>query len=372
MPRGGGWGLAVDIGGAFVKSAYWDGEGGIGPLPVIPATVLRDLDGRLLTGPEAVRLARTAPERAETMPLHTLTGGDGVLLGGEPVASADLVAALLTRVARDAWPGFGRSAPAELTMVVPARWGLAERQDLGRAVAAAGLPDPRWVPAPLAVASCWSARRAELPLDTPLAVCDAGATGLRIALVRHGRTGHVSLGEVASGGHDLDEALFGLVEGRATAVGPDAWRLLLDRQGPEGTRARALLREDLTGVRETLSASTGAALVVPGQDSEFLLRRAEFEEVARRPLHRAAEMLRRLVAGHGAPYAVLLAGGAARTPLLSELLADAVGTGVPDLLPDPVNATVLGAARLGSTVAATEERPRKAPYVFAKDGDLFK
>lgn len=369
MPGGDGWGLAVDIGGAFVKSAYWDGEGGVGPLPVLPATVYRDVDGRLLTGAEAVRLARTSPERAETMPLRALTGQDGVLLGGEPVSSAELVTALLGRVVRDAWPGFGRARPGGLTMVVPARWGPAEREALGRAVAAAGLPAPGWLPAPLAVAAGWATRR-EVPEGAPLAVCDAGATGLRVALVRHGRTDCVTWAEVACGGQDLDEALFGLVEARAGTTEPGAWESLLNSVGPEAARARAQLREDVTGVRETLSATTSAPLVVAGQGGEFLLRRAEFEAAADGPLRRAAAALAKLFTARGGPSAVLLAGGAARTPRLSELFAGVAEGRLPEPLPDPVNAAVLGAARMrGPSVPGAV---REAPYAFPEDEDLFR
>ncbi|MFJ1592951.1 hypothetical protein ACIOD0_22310 [Kitasatospora albolonga] len=392
MPRADGWGLAVDIGGAWVKAAYWDGRGGVGTLPVLPATVYRDLDGRLLTGPEAVRLARTAPERAETMPVRSLAEQDEALLGGEPTAPADMVTALLARVLRDLGPGFGGSRPDALTVVVPSGWGGAERTALARAAGAAGLPEPDWLPAPLAVAAGWAAYR-EVPDGTVLAVCDAGATGLRCARVEPDRAAYESGDEVACGGADLDEVLLALVEARAGAAagpegGSEAWERLLNSAGPEGLRARAQVREDITGVRETLSATVSAPLVVPGLGVELLLRRAEFEEAAQEPLNRAGAALRELLdAGPGAstpllgggpgssaplgggarPSAVLLTGGVARTPRLAELLA--VDGRLPELLPDPVNAAVLGAARARD--APTAPGGGEAPYSFPGDDDLF-
>ncbi|WP_159030113.1 hypothetical protein [Kitasatospora albolonga] len=366
MPRADGWGLAVDIGGAWVKAAYWDGRGGVGTLPVLPATVYRDLDGRLLTGPEAVRLARTAPERAETMPVRSLAEQDEALLGGEPTAPAEMVTALLARVLRDAGPGFGRSRPDALTVVVPSGWGGAERTALARAAGAAGLPEPDWLPAPLAVAAGWAAYR-EVPDGTVLAVCDAGATGLRCARVDLDRAAYEAGDEVACGGVDLDEALLALVEARARAAGPEAWERLLNSTGPEGLRARAQVREDITGVRETLSATVSAPLVVPGHGAELLLRRAEFEEAAQGPLSTAGAALRELLDAGPRPSAVLLTGGVARTPRLAELLA--VDGRLPDLLPDPVNAAVLGAVR--SRDAPEAPGGGEVPYSLPVDDDLF-
>lgn len=375
MRRTDGWGLAVDIGGAFVKAAYRDGHGEVGTLPVLPATVHRDLDGRLLTGPEAVRLARTAPDRAEAMPARALAGQDGLLLGGEPAAPAELVTALLARVVRDAGPGSGRARPDALTLIVPSGWGGTEHAVLARAAVAAGLPEPAWLPAPVAVAAGWAARRRTAE-GARVAVCDAGATGLRCALVDLDRFAYEAGDEVACGGVDLDEALFRLVEGRARAAGPEGWERLLNAEGPDGLRARAQLREDVTGAREALAATTGVPFVVPGLGTELLLRRAEFEEAADEPLARAGDALTELLATGVPPEAVLLAGGAARTPRLAELLARAAGGRLPELLPDPVNAAVLGAVRARdappATATATAAEGGEAPYAFPEDEDLFR
>ncbi|MBW1597397.1 Hsp70 family protein [Streptomyces sp. JJ38] len=359
----------MDIGGAFVKAAYWDGEGGFGPLPLLPTTVYRDLDGRLLTGSEAVRLARTAPERAEAMPARSLAEQDEMLLGGDATHPVELVAALLTRVLRDSWPGFDRTRPDALTMVVPSDLGGTDRAVLGRAIAAAGLPEPVWVPAPVAIAAGWAARR-EAHAGTLVAVCDAGATGLRFALASVGHAEYQPGDNIACGGADLDEALFGLVEARTRTARPEAWKRLLDCSGPEDLRARSQLREDVTGVREALSATTTVPLTVPGHREELLVRRNEFEEAAAQPLARAGTALADLMASGACPSAVLLAGGAARTPKLAELLSRSAGGLLPEVLPDPVNAAVLGAARTHKALVATGGG--EAPYAFPEDEDLFR
>ncbi|MFE9333301.1 hypothetical protein [Streptomyces sp. NPDC006925] len=367
------WGLAVDLGTSAVKAAYWTAGNRAGSLlPPFPSTVCRDRDGRLHTGTEALRRAEDGPECAERMPVQALLAQPWALLDGEAVPVADLIAALLEQVLRACRPICGGGPPARLTVVAPEDWSGSARGELAAVLTSAGLPGPEWVTASEAVAAAWTRER-KVPAGEPLAVCDAGAGGLRLTLRAAGRTAALSPGRsVACGGADLDAALWERVRDLASAAGITEAECVGPSAESEPARRRARLGRMVTGLRETLSAHTSASLVLPGQARDLLVRRSDFEEAADGALRQVAAAVEALAAEHGTFRTLVLAGGVAPTPRLSDLLAEALGR-LPDLAPGAAGAAVLGAIGLTHTRSGGGDGGwgTAAPYAFPDDEDLF-
>ena len=133
---GDGFVLAVDLGTSHtVAMLRWPDER-TRPLlfdgqPLLPSAAYLDTTGRLHVGADALRLGQAEPARVEPHPKRHVDDGS-VLLGEASVPVADLLAALLGAVAREATATAGHLPPAVLTH--PASWGAARRalpQDAG-------------------------------------------------------------------------------------------------------------------------------------------------------------------------------------------------------------------------------------------------
>ena len=233
-----------------------------------------------------------------------------VLVGTRPVPAETLVAQLVSQsVARV-------GAPASLAVTHPVTWGphrvAALRAALGE------------------VTMLSSAAAIAYQSQAPTAVHDLGGTTFTAAVVR----GLATVGqptELDLGGADLDELVFEHVR---TALG-DAM--------PTDAATLTRLRKACTAAKETLSADTEAEL--PVANTRVRLTRAEFEEMARPLLAETAVALRMTIEESGVtPATVLLAGGAAWLPLLTQVVSEELGR--------PVMATPPGAAAMGAALAA--------------------
>ena len=137
-----GFVLGVDLGTSHtVAMLHWP-DGRTRPLlfdgqPLLPSAVYLDTTGRLHVGRDAVRLGQAEPGRLEPNPKRQIDA-ETVLLGGAEVPTADLLAALLGAVAREAVAATGFLPPAVLTY--PAAWGERRRAVLINALAQAGWP----------------------------------------------------------------------------------------------------------------------------------------------------------------------------------------------------------------------------------------
>jgi hypothetical protein len=162
----------------------------------------------------------------------------------------------------------------------------------------------------------------------PVAVHDLGGSTFTAAVVR----GLATVGqpvELDLGGADLDELVFEHV--RAAVDLPDDPALL------------ASLRQACTTAKEALSSDTEVEIPVAGQGVR--LTRAEFEDMARPLLAETAAAFRMAVEESGVtPATVLLTGGAAWLPLLTQVVSEEMGR--------PVTATPPGAAAMGAALAA--------------------
>jgi molecular chaperone DnaK len=233
-----------------------------------------------------------------------------VLVGTRPVPAETLVAQLVSQAVAKV------GTPARLAVTHPVTWGphrvAALRAALGE------------------VTMLSSAAAIAYQSQAPTAVHDLGGSTFTAAMVR----GLATVGqpvELDLGGADLDELVFEHVR---TALG-DAM--------PTDAATLARLRKACTAAKETLSADTEAE--IPVADTRVRLTRAEFEEMARPLLAETAVALRLTIEESGVtPATVLLAGGAAWLPLLTQVVSEELGR--------PVTATPPGAAAMGAALAA--------------------
>ncbi len=116
-----------------------------------------------------------------------------------------------------------------------------------------------------------------------------------------------------------------------------------------------ILRRDITEAKESLSATTSVRITVRGYREPFLIGRPEYEAAIDNCLRRSLDTLVSTVRSAGLSpadlQAVLLAGGASRTPRVSDLLAAELGM-LPRTSADPKSVVALGAL-----AAAVPNRP---------------
>lgn len=234
-----------------------------------------------------------------------------VLVGARPVPAESLVAQLISQVVST----IGK--PASLAVTHPVSWGphrvAALRAALGE------------------VTMLSTAAAVAYQSKAPVAVHDLGGSTFTAAVVR----GLAVLGqpvELDLGGADLDELVFEHVR---EAAG--------DRM-PTDPASLTRLRQACTAAKETLSSDTETEISVA--DTRIRLTRAEFEELARPLLAETAMALRMTIEESGiTPATVLLAGGTAWLPLLTQVVSEELGR--------PVTATPPGAAAMGAALAAS-------------------
>src|SRR5262249_8994186 len=166
--------------------------------------------------------------------------------------------------------------------------------------------------------------------------------------------------ELDLSGLDLDEVVFDHVR---SAVGP-AWDAL-DPTDPDALAAVARLRRGCIAAKEALSADTDVLIPVllPGGDTQVRLGRAGFGELIRPAVAEAGGALPRPLAAAGTSpdelAAVLLVGGSARIPLITQEVSAQLGRPVSAIV-DPKGIIAIGAA-----LAARGPAPEPEPAAVA-------
>ncbi|MFC5006522.1 PQQ-binding-like beta-propeller repeat protein [Dactylosporangium cerinum] len=343
-----GWTLAIDLGGSCMAVAGRRGDRIDTVAADLPSLVARAPDGLLRTGEQAVALAASHPHLCEPDPMRALTRSPAVVrLGGADADAVDLVAAVLAHGAGVARAQFTQP-PSATVLTHPALWTASALRQLATAAVRAGLPEPRLVAGPVAVAAHYGM---DATRDgAHVAVFDLG-DGLDVAVLRRTRTGFALAGppgRIAIGGADFDDALVELVADRAVDADPATWDLLAHDPGERWATARDRLRQDVAALRRTLSGHEVADLGLPGFDRPVRVTRPELEARLGPIVRRGVEELRATVERAGLSVADLaalyLAGGAARTPIVRQTLAAEFGL-TPGDGDDPGSAVVLGALR---------------------------
>jgi actin-like ATPase involved in cell morphogenesis len=365
--RGRGWDLAIDFGTSFTTTATLAG-GRTEVLEIdgskyVPSLVCLDDDGTILVGRDALNESAMAPERTERVPKRALVASEQVLLGERTLATVDLVAAVLDRVAGEAVRRFSGQRPARVVLTHPARWqaGGLELRRLTEAAERAGLGVPDLVAEPVAAAHHYVRSGDAVPDGGMIGVYDFGGGTFDTAVLRRRGVGFELAGspggDVALGGEDLDAAFMEILAEHAEALDADRWYELWEATGRVAERHRTLLRRDVTQAKEALSRLPAVNLWVPGYDDEIRVTRREYERAVEPLLARSVAELADTIGRAGtAPDGlvdVYLTGSTSRTPRISTLLADLLGH-VPGMRDDPKAVVALGAlATVPGSVSAT-------------------
>jgi len=258
-----------------------------------------------------------APRPPAYDPIRRVGDEAGILAGRTPEPAHSLVAGLVRSIVDTAWRRED-GPPERVVLTHPTGWGTYRRGLLNRALCDAELPGVTLLPAALAVAAGAGAA-GRLPAGGLVAVHRIGGLGVESSVLDLAGPGDLRLLGAAeldgAGGADLDDAVLARI---MAVAGPDA----------EAPAAR-----NCTAAREGLSAAAEVVVDVPAPRAPLRgirvrLTRADLRRLARPVLGAGVDLLLRAVHAAGAhPYdlaAVLLAGGAAGTPALADLIGEVV------------------------------------------------
>ncbi|WP_224401085.1 Hsp70 family protein [Pseudonocardia sp. ICBG1034] len=342
--------LGIDLGATSVTAAVLRTGGAAEPVrlggrdgaDVLPAVLVATPGGDLLCGEPARRRAPTEPDRVARGFLDRVGDPTPLSLGGFAYAAEDLCARLV-RVLVDEVSTRHGGPPSRIGVTCPVGWGRHKRDLLAAALRRRGLT-VSLVTAPQAVAL---AHRAVVPAGGPLAVVDLGGNGTTATVLAAAAPGVLpdAVGRTLgcrTGGADVDDAVFAFVRSSspATAAAFDA----LDPDDPRTVAALTALRDECRAAKQLLSRDTVATVRVemPGLRTAVRIHRSDLDELTRPLLEPVADLVQDVVAA--APDAeVLLAGGAARMPVVVQAVSVALGRPVA-VVADPVADAARGAA----------------------------
>ncbi len=347
--------LGIDLGATVTAAAVYR-SGRTESVPPRPSVLLVAPDGSLVVGQDAERGALGAPDRLVRQFTHRIGDDTPLVVGGVAMTADTLAARFVARVVSDVatWAG---GAPTRVALTHPPGWGRHRLTALRTALTVEGLGDTLFVSSAQAAAL---AMADPAPVDRLVAVYDFGGTGLDAAVLhRLPDGGFAPAGrpeELEVGGLDLDELVFEHV--RAALGG--AWDRL-DPIDPAVLAAVATLRRECTLAKESLSADTDVEIpvVLPGIDTRVRLARPEFEELVRPVVEETAATLLRAIAAAGDPPAVvLLTGGSARIPLVTQVVSAQLGRPV-TVAEDPQGGMAAGAAIAAGRVNTPSPEPTR-------------
>lgn len=300
-------------------------EGGTG---ILPSVVGISPDGRLLVGEEALNQLVLHPNRTVRSIKRLMGSAETVPMAGKRYRPQEISAMILSALKDRAERVLGEPV-AGAVITVPAYFSDAQRQATREAGEIAGLKAVRILNEPTAA----SLAHGEEVHGRTVLVYDLGGGTFDVSVVRieEGINEVLSShGDTRLGGDDLDEALLEVVAGRI--VNDELRRKI--RMEP---RPRARMLRAVEEVRRTLSMAPFARIredAVAEVDGvpvhvDLEISQEEFEECARPILERTLKSIHRALEDAGLKNrdldAVLLAGGATRTPLVSELIREATG-----------------------------------------------
>ncbi|MFF0172927.1 Hsp70 family protein [Micromonospora profundi] len=269
-------------------------------------------------------------------PVEDATAGD---TGGDAL---EVTASPLRRVAAEAERVVGQPV-RDVRVVVPAGWGPRRRTWMRQVAHRAGLPQPRLVEAPVAVAEYLLATGVRVPVGAFLVVCDVGA-GAEVTVLRRGPTGFevlATLADTAAGGTAVDHALADALIGVTTG---------------EGQRASAA--DSIRVAKEALVSHPAVTVPLPDRPP-VIANSAMLDEAARPVARRVAQLTQDAVAAAeltvGDLAGVYCVGGSAQLPHLASAVAEHTGA-APIVVPEPALVAARGAADVGAVDTGTAER----------------
>jgi molecular chaperone DnaK (HSP70) len=286
--------------------------------PLLSSAVFAEEGRPLVAGRDAERGARLDPTRFEPNPKRRIDDGT-VLLGTREYPVAELLAAILRRVASEAGR-VGGGSPGATVLTYPANWATTRRTVLAEAAHLAGLRSLTLVPEPVAAAAYFTTVLGRpVPAGAGLVVYDFGAGTFDTSVLR--RRADQGWDVLASdgvdvGGLDLDAVLVDLVGEAMSTRDTALWTRLRQSDEESARRARRALWDDARAAKEQLSRAPSAAVHVPLFDTNAHVTREQFEERARPWIARTVELTEALLArtglAAGQVAGLFLVGGSSR------------------------------------------------------------
>lgn len=345
--------LGIDLGTARTTAAISrnDQEGWQEP-QVVPldgeragvASVLHLTDHHAVeVGSEALRHAAMRPDRAARFFLDRIGDEVPLALGGRHYPAEMLMAALVGWVVDRAEEIEGMPA-TRLVVTHPVGWGAHRRAALLGALRDVNLPELTMLPRPVAAAEAHAAGD-RVEVGEQLAVYSLGAGRFEAAVLRRGAFGFELCGHADSvevlGGALFDDLLAEHV---------------LAELGEVAGASLAGLRGACVEAKERLSTEIAVTIPAPPNThrASVAVSRSAFEQLIRPAVESTVDLLVRTIKAadqnEAELRAVVLVGGSARIPLVTELVAAAVRARVVAAA-DPGTAIARGAALAAAKVA---------------------
>ncbi|MGW3807918.1 Hsp70 family protein [Micromonospora sp. NPDC005113] len=336
--------LSIDCGSACTVAvlAWADGSASalsFDGLPYLPSAVYLAADGQVWTGQRAWQAAGEQPAGFIPRPRRP---ADGDLTVGTTRADAlDVAAAPLRRVAADAERTAGQPA-RDVRLVVPAGWGPRRRTWMRQVAHRAGLPQPRLVEAPVAVAEHLLANGVQWPVGAFIVVCDVGA-GAEVTVLRRGPAGFevlATLADRAAGGAAIDQALEAALTGGRDVSGDGA--------------SQWAIAHSVRVAKEALAAHPAVMVPLPDRPP-VIANSAMLADAARPVLQRLAKLTGEAIAAAELTAADLAGfycvGGSAHLPQMATVVAEHTGI-TPTIVVEPELVAARGAADAGTAASA--------------------
>ncbi len=325
------WTLAIDFGTSSTVAAAQRGseppaivtfEGGF----QMPSAVLLDPQGQFVVGKFAVSQRRMYPDRFIATPKREMRYSEVDL--GAPLATVDVVAAVLRRAASEAKRINDGRAPFRVVLTHPATWHEPRRAMLQEAAGRAGLEPVEFLAEPVAAALMYADEDGS---DAPVAVYDLGAGTFDVTVLEKSREGPKVVGSPRGidplGGLTFDQKLFDVIAARFADEQPEQWERLSNPTNTTEFTERFALDSDIREAKEALSENNSWEIRVLG--TEVLVTRDELEELILPEVERTIELTREVLESAGIEAnelgALYMVGGASRVPLVKTMLYDALG-----------------------------------------------
>jgi hypothetical protein len=385
-----GYRAAIDFGTSYTVAACQAGSQAASVLSLLSegrlsSAVALDKNGRLQAGPYVDEALALTPDRVERTPKRCLDQPD-VMLGGQPVQTTDLVAAVLGYVRDELLRHFNGRDPDELWLTHPARWEVGDprMERLEAAARQAGFGPARLLAEPCAAALALAAAgQLDVSDGELIAVYDLGGGTFDTALLSRVPGGDFVLvgepgGDPELGGEWLDDRLFERLSGQLPSS--DEASLRDPDSSPDAVRWRragAAFRQEIRKAKERLARETAVQIPLspPFSNDHLSLSRADLERTATSLINESADRFELFLQRNGRTpaelAAICLVGGSSRLTVVNRILGNRFGPRAIATIGDPKAVTALGALSMTPAAAQPVTDPGlagPAPGTAAGDG----
>lgn len=324
-------------------------------LPGVASVLYLTSDDAVEVGEAAIRSGAASPDRVARDFLDRI--GDEVPLSlGDAHYPAETLAAALVAWVVDRVEEHEGTPASQLVVTHPVGWGVHRRTVFQAAMRDLNLPELTMLPRPVAAAEAYAATE-RLEVGQEVAIYSLGASRFEAAVLRRGSFGF-ELRSHADSADVLGGTLFDdfVAEHAAADLG----------ELPDEPGALAALRASCVSAKERLSTAVAVTIPTPPRSKKatVLLNRSDFDAMIRPVIEYTVRILQRAIQGSGEEpdtlRAVVLVGGCAHVPLITELVTAAVRVHVV-AADDPTTAIARGGALAGGKVAKPTLRAQPLP-----------